>query len=165
MTELERARERIVFARDYTRCLLDGVGASQWFRMPPAGISHVAWQVGHLAYVEYRLVIMRLCGPQAERELLPEGFGALFGARSTPDADASRYPDVETIRAAFDRVHARALGELAACAPARLDEANDPPHPYATTKLECLYWCSSHEMLHGGQIGLLRRQLGCQPLW
>ena len=39
------------------------------------------------------------------------------------------------------------------------------PHPFATTKLLALLWCAHHEMLHGGQIGLLRRHLGYPPMW
>jgi uncharacterized damage-inducible protein DinB len=38
------------------------------------------------------------------------------------------------------------------------------PSPFAKTKLTALFWCSHHEMLHAGQIGLLRRQLGHPPL-
>jgi len=38
--------------------------------------------------------------------------------------------------------------------------------PYAVhaNKLGGLIFCSHHEMLHAGQIGLLRRLLGKQPL-
>jgi hypothetical protein len=39
------------------------------------------------------------------------------------------------------------------------------PHPFAKTKLLALLWCANHEMLHAGQIGLLRRLLGCPPMW
>lgn len=39
------------------------------------------------------------------------------------------------------------------------------PLPLAKTKMESLLWCAHHEMLHAGQIGLLRRQLGYAPLW
>jgi hypothetical protein len=33
------------------------------------------------------------------------------------------------------------------------------------TKLECLHWCSHHEAVHAGQIGLIRRLLGYPPIW
>jgi len=39
------------------------------------------------------------------------------------------------------------------------------PHPLFKTKLESLFWCAHHEMLHAGQIGLVRRLLGEAPLW
>ncbi len=33
------------------------------------------------------------------------------------------------------------------------------------TKLRALLWCAHHEMLHAGQMGLLRRHLGYPPMW
>ena len=36
---------------------------------------------------------------------------------------------------------------------------------FTTTKLRALLWCARHEMLHAGQIGLLRRHLGYPPMW
>jgi hypothetical protein len=40
------------------------------------------------------------------------------------------------------------------------------PEPYVVfpNKLGSLYFCASHEMLHAGQIGLLRRLLGKEPI-
>jgi hypothetical protein len=59
MTRLELAVEQIVFARNCTIELLDQTPVAEWFRQPPAGVSHVAWQVGHLAYAEYHLALWR----------------------------------------------------------------------------------------------------------
>ena len=52
----------------------------------------------------------------------------------------------------------------------RLDEAelSQPvphPHAFAKTKVVALLWCAYQEMLHAGQIGLLRRHLGYPPMW
>jgi uncharacterized damage-inducible protein DinB len=33
------------------------------------------------------------------------------------------------------------------------------------TKLEALFWCSQHELIHAGQIALLRRLIGKEPQW
>jgi uncharacterized damage-inducible protein DinB len=35
----------------------------------------------------------------------------------------------------------------------------------AQTKRASLLWCAQHELVHAGQIGLLRRLLGYPPLW
>jgi hypothetical protein len=59
----------------------------------------------------------------------------------------------------------RELRELAGLDEAELDQAVPHPHPFAKTKLLALHWCAQHEMLHAGQIGLLRRLLGSPPLW
>ncbi len=166
MTELERATERIAFARGYTLRFLDGLTPDDWFRIPPAGVSHIAWQAGHVAYAEYRLVLVRLRGVAPDDAgLMPDELARHFKAESTPDPDPSAYPPADAIRAALDRVHARALKELSATDPATLGRPAEPPHPIAKTKLDALYWCAAHESVHAGQIGLLRRQLGRRPLW
>jgi uncharacterized damage-inducible protein DinB len=62
-------------------------------------------------------------------------------------------------------VHEQVLRELPALAEAELDQPVPHPHKFANTKLLALLWCAHHEMMHAGQIGLLRRQLGNPPMW
>src|SRR5262245_19852647 len=135
----------------------------EWFR-PAGGITHVGWQVGHLAFAEYRLALWRIRGrqPQDEGLFSPE-FLALFGANSVPDPDPARYPDPAEVRAVLDRVHELALWELPGLDEAELEQPVPHPHPFATTKLRALLWCAHHEMLHAGQIGLLRGAHGETP--
>lgn len=166
MSRLQFAIDQIIFARNYTLGLLAESPQADWFRQPPGGVSHIAWQVGHLAFAEYRMALLRTRGPlPADAELLPDRFIQLFGAGSTPVADASKYPTPAEIRAVLDRVHQAALRELPSLTDADLDEAVPRPHKFANTKLKALLWCAQHEMVHAGQIGLLRRQLGLSPLW
>lgn len=51
--------ESIGRAREYTNYLLSGTDPDDWFRMPHEGVSHIAWQVGHLAFAEYSLALKR----------------------------------------------------------------------------------------------------------
>ena len=74
-------------------------------------------------------------------------------------------PEGDGIRAVFDRVHERVMHNLADFPEADLDTPPLTPHKLAKTKLEILMWCGQHEMMHAGQIGLLRRQLGHKPQW
>ena len=37
--------------------------------------------------------------------------------------------------------------------------------PKVKTKIDTLRWCGDHELIHAGQIGLLRRLLGHKPVW
>jgi hypothetical protein len=158
--------EQIVFARTYTIGLLDQTPTTEWFRQPPAGVSHVAWQVGHLAFAEYRLALWRVRGQQPHDEgLFGHDFVRQFGANSVPDPDPARQPSPTEIRAILDRVHAQVLRELPGLDEAALDQPVPHPHRFARTKLQALLWCAHHEMMHAGQIGLLRRQLGYSPMW
>jgi hypothetical protein len=74
------------------------------------------------------------------------------------------YPSAE-IRSVLDKVHEQVLRELPGLDEASLDQPVPHPHPFAKTKLLALLWCAHHEMLHAGQIGLLRRHLGYPPMW
>ncbi len=161
MSRLQLAIDQIVFARNYTLGLLEQVKNADWFRQPAGGVTHIGWQVGHLAYAEYRLTLWRMRGPlPQDADLFSPDFGSRFGANSVPEFDASKNPTPEQIRAILDRVHAEVLQELPRLSEAELDEAVPHPHAFAKTKLKSLQWCAHHEMLHAGQIGLLRRSLG-----
>jgi uncharacterized damage-inducible protein DinB len=166
MSRLQLAVDQIVFARNYTLELLEQTPEAEWYRQSSAGVTHVAWQVGHLAFAEYRLALLRIRGQRPEDErLFSQEFMRRFGANSVPDADPANQPAPAEIRATLDRVHEQVLRELPALGEAELDQPVPYPHPYATTKLRALLWCAHHEMVHAGQIGLLRRQLGYPPLW
>src|SRR5262249_56861223 len=95
-------------ARRYTEGVLGDIDESDWFRMPAGGVTHVAWQVGHLAYAEYRTALERIRGVAAgDAELIPEAFHRLFGPQSVPRPDPSHAPAPAELRAVFDRVHRR----------------------------------------------------------
>jgi uncharacterized damage-inducible protein DinB len=165
-SDLQHALDLITSARRYTLRLLDSVPEAEWFRQPAEGISHLAWQVGHLAMAEYRLALERIRGRRPEdAALISEDFLTRFGRTSVPELDSNRNPPPGEIRGVFDRVHEQVLRELPQVTPATLAEPVARPHPIADTKLASLIWCAQHEMVHAGQIGLLRRLLGHPPLW
>jgi hypothetical protein len=166
MTDLERGLEQIKFARNYTLWLVDSIPVSEWFTIPPAGVSHIGWQVGHLAMAEYRLILDRFRGRRPEDEaLISDAFLSVFGRESVPVTDPALSPPAEELRAVLDRVHAQVLRELPTYSDADLDVPGTKPHRTCKTRRDFLFWCSAHEMVHAGQIGLLRRQLGHAPLW
>ena len=79
MKRLQLAIEQIVFARNYTIGLLDHTPMAEWFRQPPGGVSHVGWQVGHIAFSEYRLALWRIRGTQPQDDaLFSQEFKRLF---------------------------------------------------------------------------------------
>ena len=166
MPEPEQLIRQIKMARLYTRDLLRTVPEEDWFREPAEGVTHIAWQVGHLAFAQYGLALRRVRGEQPDDEqLIPADFLAAYGRGSVPDPARSRSLGVETIRDVFDRVHRRVMQELPGHSVDYLAEpAIGPPHAMFANKLGALQWCAQHEFLHAGQIGLLRRLLGCQPV-
>jgi DinB superfamily len=151
MERLQFAIDQIVFARNYTIRFLEQTPLADWYRQPPGGISHIGWQVGHIAFAEYRLTLLRIRGQRPEDEALfsPE-FLKLFGANSVPHADPDVYPPAAEVRAVLDRVHAQAMREMPGLTDAQLDEPQVQPHLYAKTKLLSLLWCAQHELVHAG---------------
>ncbi|QDV33370.1 DinB family protein [Tautonia plasticadhaerens] len=166
MTRLDVLIDQLRSARIYTEAILAETPQADWFRMPPGGVSHVAWQVGHLAIAEYRLGLERIRGRRDDDPaLLPDPFLEVFGRGSVPAPDPTAYPPAREIRAVFDAVHGRTMAELAGLTDSALDEPPEVAHRLCATKLQILGWCARHEMVHSGQIALLRRQLGSEPLW
>ncbi|MBA4019980.1 MAG: DinB family protein [Pirellula sp.] len=162
---LQLALDQIRSARAYTWELLADLQPQDWFAMP-GGVTHIAWQVGHLAMAQYRLCLDRIRGErESDNRLISLAMLTIFGKGSTPDADSKKYPPVDEIRAVFDRVYKASLDECSRLADADLDLPPLKPHRLFHTKLGSLLWCTRHEMVHAGQISLVRRMIGRKPLW
>ena len=160
-TRLELARQHIQFAREYTLSLLEDIDDVQWFWQPPGQITHVAWQVGHLAMAQYGLCLFRMRGRQPEdMELMSSVFRKKFSKGTTPDPDPASNPSPDEIREVLHGVHRRAIEALPTYSDAVLSEPVDMPYAVSPTKLGSLYFCAMHEMMHAGQLGLLRRLMG-----
>lgn len=161
---LQLVCRQIEFARQYTRSLLEDIPLDDWFRQPLAGVTHVAWQVGHLAMAQYGLCLFRMRGRRAaDVELMSSAFRKKFSKGSRPDPDPAGQPSAGEIREVFDRVHQRVREELPHHAASALAEPIDEPYAVYPNRLGGLIYCACHEMLHAGQIGLLRRALGQAP--
>jgi len=164
MSHFELLVDQLRSARSYTTRLIETIEPGDWFRQPAEGVTHVAWQVGHITFAQYKLVLERFRGARPEDDrLISPGFLEQFGRGSTPSPDSSVYPAPEEIRAVFDRVYLQAMDELRDVPDEDLDQPPLIPHPLCPNKRGVLVWCNQHEMLHAGQIGLLRRLLGYSP--
>jgi hypothetical protein len=166
MTRLTFALDQIAFARRYLNSRADLFDADEWFVIPPGTTTHLAWQVGHLTVAEYRLGLERIRGRQSDdNRLIPDEALTLFGAGSVAHPDPARYPAIADLRATLNRVHDAVLTLSATLTEADLDAQPLKPHPLFNTKYGSLCWMSHHEMLHIGQIGMIRRMLGHAPVW
>jgi len=162
---LQLAIRQIEFARGYTLSLLADLTDEDWFRRPAGAVTHIAWQIGHLAMAEYGLCLFRIRGRRPEDlELMSSKFRKQYSKGSQPDPEQANNPTPVELRQVLDQVHQQALSELAACTEPQLAEPIDEPYAVTPTKLGALFFCSHHEMLHAGQIGLLRRLMGKAPV-
>lgn len=163
--KLQIAWRQIEFARNYSMTLLEDLSEDDWFFSPEAYPTHIAWQVGHLAMSEYGLTLFRQRGRQdVDTELMSSKFRKLFMRGTEPVRERSAYPGPDEILAVLNRVHQQMRLELPGFDGNCLDEPLDPPHAAFSTRYGALLFASHHELLHAGQIGVIRRLRGKSPL-
>ena len=164
LSPLQTAIEQIRFARDYTLQLIEDFSDEAWFEQPQ-GVTHLGWQVGHLAMAQYGLCLFRIRGRHEDDvKLMSSRFRKRFSRGTAVSGDPADYPPPAEIRDVFDRVFAQVQTELPDVDPTVLEEPIEAPYAVFPNKLGGLYFCASHEMLHAGQIGLLRRLIGKDPI-
>lgn len=163
---LSTAIRHIEFARNYSQSLLEGLSDDDWFWTPDTFTTHIAWQVGHLAMSEYGLTLFQQRGRDlaVDKDLMSSKFRKLFMRGTTPVADREAYPAPSEILATLDRVHEQMRTEIVTFDGAQLDEPLGPPHAAYATRYGALLFAGDHEMIHSGQIGILRRLMGNPPL-
>ncbi len=171
---LEVALNLLASARQYLDTMLEGLTEDDWFWVPQvvAGSessrpysSHIAWQVGHIAMAEYGLMLFRQRGrAEVDLELMPGSFRKRFAKGSEPAVDRDSYPTPTEIRRQLDKIHAQVLTEVPGFSASSLDEPLDPPTAGFPTKYGAMLMAAQHEMLHCGQIGVLRRLMGKPPI-
>ena len=167
---LEIALRNVEFARRYTKSLLIDLAEEDWYWVPNGGsddfATHIAWQVGHLAMAEYGLLLFRQRGRDRDidKGLMSSSFRKLFMRGTAPTPNRDDYPPTAEILETLDKVHAQCLKEASEFDDASLDEPLDAPHAAYSSRYGALLFAADHEMIHAGQIGLLRRLMGKSPL-
>ncbi len=148
--------------RRYTHLVLEHVPAERWYDMPAAVGSHVAWQIGHIAWAQAKAVVGGVCG-RGPCDALPDTYGQWFGKGTSPAPRQPDHPEPAELLATLDAVQASALEALGALDDAVLDEPAGHATGLIHDKLGLVMWSVRHEMLHIGQVGLIRRGLGMAP--
>ena len=162
---LTAAIGQIRYARDYTLQLLDATPRELWFKIPDGLPTNIAWQVGHLTVSQYGLLLFRIRGRQSEDlELIPGKFRKAYGRGSTPKSDPGGQPSPDELIDRLNRVSQLGLAELESVSSDVLLEPVEMPYAVYPTKLGAILFCPMHEQIHAGQIGILRRALGLDPV-
>jgi hypothetical protein len=158
---LDRAIEQLEFTRRRVKDYVADLTPDEWFWHPAEYVTHAAWQIGHLAVSQYNLCLRRVRGRTKDDEsLISDEFIEHFRLGSQPQAGAENYPPIAEIQRVFDAVHAQAVAELGKLTDEELDVPVEQPHPAFKTKLGSVEYSPGHELVHNGQIGLLRRLMG-----
>lgn len=162
---LEIAKAQLESAREYTLEMLDGLSEEDWFAMPQLAPTNIAWQVGHIAMAQYGLTLFRQRGrAEIDSELMSGKLRKKFMKGTTPDNDRATMPAPDEILGALHRVNEQMMQEIDGFDGPGLDEPADMPTAGFATRYGSLLFAAHHEMLHAGQIGLIRRLLGNDPI-
>jgi len=158
---LDAALGQIAFTRQYLLEMLAATPTELWHGIPSGGVTHIAWQVGHLAVSQYGLLMYRQRGrASGDLDLIPGWFRKRYGRGTVPQAEVAERDAAADLLARLARIHQQAIEELRQSDPARLLEPTEMPYAVYPNKLGAVLFAPLHEQLHIGQIGLLRRQLG-----
>lgn len=164
-TRLESTVNGLRRSRVFTQKFLAGLTPEEWFWTPPAYTTHIAWQIAHVAVAQYSLCFRRARGRTMEDEsLISDAFIAAYTLGSQPQAGEANNVSLAEIRRVFDAVLEQALKELPTFTDVEMDVPLDQPHPIFKTKLDAIEYAPQHELIHGGQIAMLRRLMGKPPL-
>jgi hypothetical protein len=162
---LQGAIGQIRFARDYTLQLLDATPRDRWFEIPRGLTTNIVWQVGHLAVSQYGLLMFRIRGRRPDDlALMPGRFRKAYGRGSTPSDNPSNQPAADELLRRLGEVFELGLQELSDVTPEVLLEPVEMPYAAYPIKLGAILFCPLHEHIHAGQIGLVRRSLGLEPI-
>lgn len=161
----DQVLEQMSWIRLYTRQLVDSLPETLWFVCPEGMATHLAWQVGHLAVSQYGLMLFRQRGRQpGDLDIMPGWLRKQYGRGTTPAGSAEGQPSPGELLERLTTIHSQALSEVAQLPADVFREPTGMPFTAYPTKLGALMFCPLHESIHAGQIGLLRRQHGLDPL-
>jgi hypothetical protein len=126
---------------------------------PVPGANHIAWQLGHLAVADQRLIRSQF--PDADYPELPAGFAELHrregAARDGPDGFRTKAEYLDL----FNRMRAATLAVLDRVTEADLDQpVTGNMAKFAPTLGALFLLVSNHTLLHTGQFSVVRRKLG-----
>jgi hypothetical protein len=162
MSLKERLQRQLGSARQLSQRLLsDFHSPPQWTHQVCEGGNHALWFVGHMANTDNFLI--SLVAP--ERAVEKIGYGAAFGMGSRPSGNVADYPPIDEVLAAMNERRATLLDVLAGLTDDDLarptpDGAPDFLSDFGSV-FELAVW---HEGLHSGQLSMVRRSLGFEPV-
>jgi hypothetical protein len=150
---------RLIFNR-----FTEDLKPSDYLYRPTPKANCVAWLIGHLVMAERRFGQRVDCKCPS----LPDGFDKRF-ARGDTAPFAEDFGDVSILRPLFNSHRDATIAAVRVFPPSRLNEpitSTTPtpvPTPFNTIGESILFTCF-HQVMHTGQITVIRRCLGRPPI-
>jgi hypothetical protein len=139
------------------RRALDGVDPDTWERRPNDRTNNLAFIACHA--LDARFYLMKLIGHERTNP-----WQSLFDA-STDVTRMKEYPPVYELVAEWEELHEATLLQLEELSAAELDADSSVTFPTADRSvLGGLSFLAFHEAYHVGQLGLVRKYVGLDPV-
>ncbi len=157
---LAHALHLLRFSRGATMKMFDGVPDSKYAAGTDAVPNHGLWTLGHLVTTDDWFAGEFGKVPSG----VPASWNELFGMKSRPVPDASKYPSVAEVKKALADRRAALEKWILTLTPAQLAaKTPDDWQTYAPTIEDMLYFIAWHEGYHTGQLAPFRRAVGLGP--
>ncbi len=145
-------------ARFVTTTYLSDLSDEELLVRPVPGAHHVAWQLGHLLNSECSMIegVRPGAAPQ-----LPPGFAEHHSKEAANDDVPEHFLSKGEYITLMERVREATRGLLTQFSEEQLDVPGpEAMRSYAPTIGSVFLMIGSHEIMHSGQIAVLRRKLG-----
>lgn len=157
MTVKELLRGGLDRARAITNMLLNDLTDEDLRKRPAPAANTAAWQLGHVVASEHQLVSTIRAGSMPE---LPAGFAEKYTKETASRDDAPTVSKSEYLRL-LDEQRQGTLKVLDMLSDAELEApCFERMRAFATNNAGLLQLVAEHEVMHLGQISVLRRVLG-----
>ncbi len=162
MNYKDRLQKQLDFSRKTSESFLASFQSpEEWvYQVHPAG-KHALWFAGHMTMADNAFA--GYIDPKFKREL-PATFNPIFGMKSEPVSDASKYPPAAEVLGLMGECRAAFMAAVAELKEEELTKPLTGGPPFLTDIASLLELAIWHEALHSGQISINRRALGHPPL-
>lgn len=160
--ELEIGLEALGFSRRMTLAFLEGIPEHQWFDFPVPSGNHAAWIAGHVAWEDDDCLKNLVEG---RGSTLPHQWHDCFAQGSKPTPRPEDYPGIAAIRMTLATCRAELIDFFTASVDRLADPLPEKWHSFAKNLAALMPALACHEMIHVGQLTVIRKSLGLRPVF
>lgn len=160
--ELETGLGSLRFSRRMALAILGGIPEEAWLHVPVPGGNHATWIAGHLAW-EDDDILATLRPDRGSR--LPQTWHDRFAQGSAANAEPDAYPGRDEIRDALDTMREELIGHFTASVDRLADPLPEGMHVFARDQASLMPALACHEMIHVGQMTVIRKSLQLPPVF
>jgi hypothetical protein len=158
MSPTQLIASRLTATGDLLKTTLADFTDAEMLARPAPGANHAAWQLGHLAASEAKMVAESSGMPPTA---LPPGFAEKFSKDAAGSDDASRFPRKSELLDVFTKVRQRSIEWVNALKPEQLsDPSPERLRNFVPTLGQLAIMNCEHAAMHVGQFQVIRRKLG-----